>query len=468
MVSAKFGKSHYSDRKPSAAVAPTRLGFRAHATRMSRTRKTDSRVLRPCAWSAAGTPLAARAAVRQLLQIVLFAVMSTMTLAQGVGAGWSQWRGPRRDGTVTTPLPATWPATLTRRWELRVGVGHAAPVVAGDRVVLQTREGDREITRAIALATGKELWRDEYAAPYTVNSAARAHGAGPKSTPAIAGGRVFTFGIGGILSALDLKTGKLLWRTPPPAALPEYGTAMSPVADGALVIAHMGGRNNGALTAFDSATGAIRWRWTGDGPAYASPVIATIGGTRHLITQTQQSIVSVNVANGTLLWRAPFSTPYNQNAVTPIVSGDLVIYSGLDAGVTAVRLALKGNQWVASPAWKNEQVSMYMSSPVINGMTLYGLSHRNSGQFFALDLATGKTLWTSKGREGENASLIAAGSVLLLSTTNAELIIARANPAKFEEVRRYKVADSAVWAHPAVAPRALLVKDTDKLICWPL
>jgi outer membrane protein assembly factor BamB len=418
--------------------------------------------------SAAGTPIAAPTGMRKLLHVALFAVMSTMTFAQGASPGWSQWRGPRRDGTVTAALPATWPATLTKRWELRVGAGHASPVVAGDRVVVHAREGDREVTRAIALATGKEIWRDEYAAPYTVNSAARAHGAGPKSTPTIAGGRVFTFGIGGILSGLDLKTGKLLWRTPPPAALPEYGTAMSPLAEGALVIVHLGGRNNGALTAFDAATGAVRWRWDGDGPAYASPVVATIGGTRHLITQTQQSIVSVNAANGALLWRAPFSTPFNQNAVTPIVSGDLVIYSGLDAGVTAVRLARKGNQWVASPAWKNDQVSMYMSSPVIIGKTLYGLSHRNSGQFFALDLVTGKTLWTSKGREGENASIIAAGPLLLLSTTNAELIVAKANPAKFEEVRRYTVANSAVWAHPAIAPRAVLVKDVDKLILWSL
>jgi hypothetical protein len=109
-----------------------------------------------------------------------------------------------------------------------------------------------------------------------------------------------------------------------------------------------------------------------------------------------------------------------------------------------------------------------MSSPVVDRTTLYGLSHRNRGQFFALDLTTGKTLWVTPGREGENASLIAAGSVLLLSTTNAELIVARPNPAKFEEIRRYTVADSPVWAHPALAPRALLVKDADTLICWSL
>jgi outer membrane protein assembly factor BamB len=297
----------------------------------------------------------------KLKAAALFALMSAVTLAQGAKPEWSQWRGPHRDGTVTTPLPADWPAKLTKRWELAVGAGHSSPVVAGDRVVLHARQGDREITRAVALSTGKELWRDEYAAPYTMNSAARGHGPGPKSTPAVAAGRVFTFGIGGVLSALDLKTGKLLWRTPPPAVLPDFGTAMSPVVDGAMVIAHMGGLNSGALTAFDAATGKTRWRWTGDGPAYASPVIATIGGTRHVITQTQKSIVSVNAADGALLWQIPFTTAYDQNCVTPVVSGDLVIYSGLENGVTAVRMARKGNQWVALPAWKNEQVSMFKS-----------------------------------------------------------------------------------------------------------
>jgi outer membrane protein assembly factor BamB len=398
----------------------------------------------------------------------LFVLMSAVTTAQGARTDWSQWRGPNRDGAATAPVPAEWPAKLTKRWELSVGSGHSSPVVAGDRVVVHARQGDREIIRAVALSTGKELWRNEYAAPYSVNSAAQAHGSGPKSTPAIAAGRVFTFGIGGILSAVDLATGKLLWRTPPPAVLPDFGTAMSPLADGTLVIAHMGGMNKGALTAFEAATGKVRWQWNGDGPGYASPVIAAIGGTRHVITQTQKAIVSVNAADGALLWQTPFRTPYDQNSVTPLVKGDLLIYSGLDSGVTAVRLAKKGAQWVASPAWKNDQISMYMSSPVIDKTTLFGLSNRSVGQFFALDLTTGKTLWTTQGREGENASLITAGPFLLLSTTGGELIVARPNPAKFEEVRRYTVADSAVWAHPALAPRAVLVKDVDKLICWSL
>jgi outer membrane protein assembly factor BamB len=341
-------------------------------------------------------------------------------------------------------------------------------VVSGNRVVVHTRQGEREITRAMDLASGKELWRDEYAAPYTMNPAARGHGPGPKSTPTIADGRVVTLGISGILSALDLTSGKVLWRTKPPAVLPEYGTAMSPVVDGPLVIAHTGGKDDGALTAFDAASGAVRWRWAGDGPGYASPMIATIGGTKHVITQSQRAVVGVNGADGALLWRIPFTTNYEQNAVTPLIHGDLVIYSGLENGTTAVRIARSGSQWTATPVWKNEQVSMYMNSPVLAGTIVVGLSHRNRGQLFALDPATGKTLWTTPGRDGENASLIAVGPTLLVSTTNAELIVARATPARFEEVRRYTIADSAVWAHPALAPGTLLVKDVDKLIAWAL
>lgn len=394
--------------------------------------------------------------------------MGAVAVAQTPATGWSQWRGARRDGTTAVALPASWPAALKKKWEIAVGEGHSSPVVAGTRVIIHARQGDREITRAVAIDTGKELWRDEYAAPYTVNSAARAHGAGPKSTPAVAGGRVYTFGISGILSALDLKTGKPVWRAPAPPTAPLYGTAMSPIVDAALVIAHTGGHNNGAITAFDAATGTVRWRWTGDGPGYASPVIATIGGTRHVITQTQKFVVGINAADGALLWQLPFATSFQQNSVTPIVRGDLVIYSGLDLGITAVRIAKKGTAWTASPVWKNDQLPMYMSSPVVAGSTLYGLSHRNSGQFFAIDITTGKTLWTTRGREGENASVMLAGSQLLLSTTNAELIVAKPTAAGLGEVRRYTIADSAVWAHPAIAPGVILVKDTGKLICWSL
>ena len=392
--------------------------------------------------------------------------LAVVTAQIATGTDWPQWRGPGRDGSVLAALPAQWPEALKKRWEISVGAGHASPVVSGNRVVVIAREGDQEIVRALDVASGKEIWRAAYAAPYTVNSAAWAHGAGPKSTPAVAGGRVFALGIGGILSAFELASGRLLWRVPAPATLPLYGTATSPLVDGASVIVHVGGHDKGALTSFDAATGKPRWEWKGDGPAYGSPIVATFGGVRQVITQTQKLLVGLNASNGALLWHLPFANDFDQNAFTPLVFQDLLINAGIDAPLTAIRPTLAGDKWIVETVWTNPQTPMFMSSPVLIGGTIYGLTMRNKGQFVAIDAASGKTLWNTQGREGENASMMGSRSWLLASTTEGVLVVARANPQKYEEVRRYSIAPSAVWAHPAIAGGAIIVKDVDKVICW--
>ena len=207
--------------------------------------------------------------------------------------------------------------------------------------------------QALDLATGKRAWRASYPAPYTMNSAATGHGKGPKSTPAVAGGRVFTFGISGILSAFDAATGRLAWRKDTGAEFgqgsPLYGVALSPVVDGGSVIVHVGGPGKGALTAFDAATGAVRWAWKGDGPAYASPVVATIGGVRQVVTFSESFLVGVSADRGELLWKIPFTTPWVQNAVTPVVDGDRVVYSGLDHPFRAIRVVRGASGWTTEP-----------------------------------------------------------------------------------------------------------------------
>jgi outer membrane protein assembly factor BamB len=403
-----------------------------------------------------------------LAAVVLLVARDASVKSQHPTASWPQWRGPARDGVAQLTIPPVWPATLTKRWEATVGAGHASPVVANGRVVLHSRQGDREVTRAFDLTSGKELWRSEYPAPYTMNSAARGHGPGPKSTPVVAADRVFTFGISGILSAHDLSSGRVLWRIDAPQAPPEFGTAMSPIVIDSHVVVHLGANDSGTLTAFDVATGKPRWQWTGDGPAYASPVAAEIAGMRQIVTQSENAVIGIGATSGQLLWRLPFKTSYDQNAITPIVVKDVVVYSGLESGTTAIRVTRKGSAWAVEPLWKNDQVAMYMSTPVVASGTLFGLSHLRRGQFFAIDLASGKTLWTSAGREGENASIMLAGNQLLLSTTNAELIVARVSTTRFEEVKRYTIANSAVWAHPALVGRLILVKDVEKLICWEI
>ena len=240
---------------------------------------------------------------------------------------WTGWRGGSRAAISAAPMPATLAAKAADVWAVPVGIGHASPLVDGQRVYVFARKGEQEVAQALDLATGKVLWSAAYDQPYTMNSAATGHGKGPKSTPLLAGGRLYTLGITGVLSAFDAATGKVAWRHafdkefgPPP----DFGTAMSPIFDNGLVIAHVGGIRGGALRAFDPATGATKWSWSGDGPGYASPVAIVAGGVRQIVTETQTKIVGVDAATGALLWSLPFVTPYEQNAVTPAVAGDMV------------------------------------------------------------------------------------------------------------------------------------------------
>jgi hypothetical protein len=138
-------------------------------------------------------------------------------------------------------------------------------------------------------------------------------------------------------------------------------------------------------------------------------------------------------------------------------------------GITAERLQrlkLVDGKWIGEPVWTNPQTPMFMSSPVLIGGTIYGLTMRSRGQFVAIDAASGKTLWNTQGREGDNASIMGSPSWLLASTTDGNLVIARANSQKYEEVRRYQIAPSALWAHPAITGSSIIVKDADKVICW--
>ena len=400
--------------------------------------------------------------------VATFMAVSAVLSAQD----WTQWRGPQGAAVASTfKPPASWPEEPKLAWKApNAGIGHSSPVVSGTRVFLFSRIGEQEALTAYDLASGKQIWRQAYDAPYEMNPAARSHGKGPKGTPLVHGGRVFTFGINGILSAFNAADGKPSWRQDfkkqYPVTAPDFGAAVSPIAVGDLIVVHVGGPKDGAVTAFDAATGAARWSWKGDSPGYATPIVATLGGTRQLITQSQSNVVGLDAAKGTLLWQIPFTTSYDQNIITAVVSDGLVIYSGLSKPTTAVRVTQKGGTWRTEEVWKNPDVPMYMSSPVVAAGRLCGLTHRNRGQFFCLDVASGKTLWTSDPRQGENAGIFASGNVLIAATTDGNLIVFRNSPEAFDVVKRYKVADSAVWAHPVPAGRGILIKDADSLAYW--
>lgn len=404
--------------------------------------------------------------------------LATFCLAPLTAAAqdWPQWRGPNRDGKIpAASAPAKWPEKLERKWRVTVGEGHASPLIVGDAAFVFAREGESEIVRRLELATGRETWRAEYPAPYEMNPAAQGHGKGPKSTPVFADGRLFTFGISGILSAWDAKTGKRIWRrdfgTEHKQTSPTFGTAMSPVVDRGLLIAHVGGQDDGALTAFDVRTGQARWRWTGDGPAYSSPVLVTLGGVRQVVTQTQKQCIGLDAGSGKLLWSVPFTTPYEQNSVTPVaVGGDRIVFAGLQKPTFAAAVKKSGGDaWTAEKLWDAPEAMMYMSTPVLSGNRLYGMSARRSGQMYALDIADGKMLWTGEGRTGENAAVYEAGSFLLALTTGADLIVFRkGDSGALTEAARYTVAETPTWASPAIAGNRILIKDVNTLALWTI
>ena len=388
------------------------------------------------------------------------------TAAQRSPQDYPQWRGLNRDGAASAfAEPSSWPEALTRRWKVDVGVGYATPLVISDAVYTFTRRNETEVMTALEAATGKERWHTSYAAPYAPDTPAAAHGVGPKATPLFHNGRLYTLGITGIVSAFDAATGKLAWQTPAAPEHPSYGTAVSPVGDKDLVIVHPG--NHGPLTAFDANSGAVRWAGTDRG-AYASPIIIELGGIRQVVTMTQDSVLGVSLSDGAKLWEYPWQSRSTPSAITPIVYEETLIVSSQAMGVTALKPARRGGKWVVEVAWQTKDVSLFLSNPVLVGDTLFGLSEKARGQFFALDAQSGKVLWLGQPRQASNTAIVKAGNLLLLLNDDAELIVARSSRTGFEPLKRYIVADSATWAQPAVSGNRVFVKDVSSLSLWTL
>ena len=404
-----------------------------------------------------------------LVMLAFVAIAPGVLISQGLGPDWPQFRGPNRDGAVASFVePTAWPERLTQQWKVDVGDGHATPVLVGARVYTFSRQGTNEVMQALDAATGKAIWQTRYPAPVTVNPAAQAHGPGPKATPTFASGRLYTLGMGGIVTAFDAASGRQLWQKPAGSTLPLYGTAISPLVDRGLVIVHVGGDKGGALTAFDAGTGDVKWAWNGDGPSYASPVVAEIDGIRQVITLTQGNVVGVSAADGRLLWRRPYATEYTQNIITPVFAGSTLIIGGYQNPTIALRLVRSGDQWKTEDVWENAGISLYMANSVLVGDRLFGLSHRNSGQYFTLDVKTGKTVWVGQPRQAENAAIVRAGSLVFSLEDDAELMVGRVGANSFQELKRYTVANAATWAQPVISGRRIFVKDVSTLTLWTI
>ncbi len=387
----------------------------------------------------------------------------------GFAQDWPGWRGANRDGKVTEfTAPKTWPQSLVQKWKQEVGPGDATPALFDEKLYVFVRQGDEEVTLCLSAADGNELWQNKYAAQAVTGAASRHPG--PRSSPAVAEGKVVTLGVGGVLSCLDAASGKLVWRKDPfPKVVPTFFTASSPLIVDGMAVAQLGGRGNGAIIAYDLASGDEKWRWNAEGPEYASPVVLTANGTKQIVALTEKSIVGVGLSDGKLLWKLPFAPQRRAyNAATPIVDGQTVVYTGAGRGARAVKIEKQGDGFAAKPLWNNAELAPQYNTPVLADGLLFGLSNR--GNLYCIHAENGQTAWTdetSRDRSGFGP-IVYAGSVLMALPSSAELIVYAPSGKEFTELARIKVADTPTYAHPVVAGKRIFVKDQNAVTLWTI
>ena len=381
---------------------------------------------------------------------------------------WPQWRGVNRDGKAAGfTVPQTWPKALKKTWQAKVGLGDASPVLAGNQLFVFARQGGDEVTMCLDAESGRQLWNVKYAAQ-AVTGAARRH-PGPRSSPAVADGKVVTVGVGGVVSYLDADTGKLLWRKDPfPKVVPTFFAASSPIIVDGMAVVHVGGKGKGAMIAYDLADGGEKWRCDGVVPEYASPVLLTVAGTKQLVTLTEKNLVGIGAADGKLLWKVPCaSARMSANSAMPVVDAQTVIFTGPGRGIKAVKIEKQAAGFAPKELWSNGDLSTKYNTPVLKDGLLFGLS--NSSSFFCLDARTGKAAWTDTARHGRGfAAVVDVGSAILALPDTSELIAFKPSAAGYAELARIKVAETPTYAHPVISGKRIFVKDQETVTMWTL
>jgi RNA polymerase sigma factor (sigma-70 family) len=378
---------------------------------------------------------------------------------------WPQWRGPNRDGIVRgVTIPEKWPKELTEEWKATVGDGVASPVVVGGSVYVFTRQNDDERVICLDVDSGRQKWRSEsYAAPYKVGPGEGDGGNRPRSTPVFADGRIFTLGMTGILTCLDTRTGKLLWRKD--TKYTYYGGSSPLVTDG-LCIVHCGdGTKTGGLMAFGVHSGELKWSFSDGYCAMSgSPVVVDLAGERHLVTYSAWNAAGVSLATGQKLWGVG-PAGGGMPCTTPVQYKDLLILADNMDSLRALRLEKGSTGITAKEVWKAKGLPLYYSSPVAADGLVFGMSTRSGGCLFCLDANTGATRWVTDGRMGGHASILHAGRVVLFLTDRGRLLVVKPNGTAFQPVAEYRVSDGATEAHPVLLGDRILVKDQQSLTC---
>jgi outer membrane protein assembly factor BamB len=421
----------------------------------------------------------------RLGQSFVLIVWFVSLLAPARAGDWPQWRGPARDGVwEQRGLPEQFPIEgLKATWRRPIGGGFAGIAVAGGRVyTLDRRTQPREVERVLCLdaATGAQLWAHAYPVTYGKMD----YGNGPRSTPTVCDGRVYTFGAVGHLHCFDARTGQVLWSHDTVKAfrgrIPMWGHACSPLVDGERTIVQIGGEPDASLVALDSITGKEIWRSLSDRPGYSSPILIERSGgreptvhVRQLVYWTPEHIAGLNPKTGKVLWQAPFVSTYDVAISDPVWHDGVLLVSGYWEGSKALRFEPNSDQ--PKVLWEGRQLYLLMSTPLCRAGHIYALDKRDGLK--CIELRTGKVRWhgehVTPRDQNPHASLVWTGRQALIFNAKGELILAQPSPEGYRQISKATVFKALVpakpaWAAPAFAEGCLFARNDEEIVCVTL
>ena len=402
-------------------------------------------------------------------------LLGVCAVTANAASDWPQFLGPHRNGVYDGPIfSQRWPTQgLPVTWRKPVGHGFAGPVVVGHQLILFARKGGEETISCLDSRSGEAMWNFAYATTYQDDFG---FDDGPRATPCISEGYVYTFGAQGLLHCIDLATGQKIWSVDVHAMFDAdkgyFGMACSPLVEADSVLLNVGGPQGAGIVAFNRHDGKLRWKTSNDEASYSSPVAANIGGARRVLFFTRNGLVAVDPATGQIQTEYPWHSGNRMsvNAATPLVLGDKVFLSAC-YGTGAVLLNLQGGS--AEKLWSGDDLlsNHYATSVELNGF-LYGLHGRTDpglrphAVLRCVDLDKRTVCWETNAIGA--ASVTRAGHSLLILTEQGELFQVAATPERFHVKGRFSCLSSEVRAFPAIADGFFYARSKDELVCVDL
>ncbi len=381
----------------------------------------------------------------------------------GWASDWPCWRGPRGDGiSRETGLAHSWPEGGPKKlWSTPLGSGFSSVSVAGGKAYTMYATEAGEMVACISMADGKFIWQTR-----SGNMLENEYGNGPRATPTVTDGRVFTHGGTGQLLCLDAATGKKIWGFNTLDKFGDknldFGLSASPVVVDNMLVVVVGGKGDQTLAALDKTTGDVLWAGLKGKGGYSTPFPIEVGGLRQLAILTGQAIVGVTLKEGRELWRDPWKTSLDANVATPIFHDDrLFVASGYGTGCALFQLTATAGTTQAKKLWASKNMKNYFSTCVLLDGYLYGF---NNTILTCMEFATGKVRWRQRGFN--RGSLVAADGMLFILGERGTLALAKVTPDAYEELGRVeKVLEPKTWTVPTIADGRLLVRNEKELIC---